>query len=66
MFRGPHRTCVEANAGCTEILGRRSNGASPAAPVDTADGDDSKDVLNKDGKIVGLRGASDVNVLEAH
>lgn len=54
---------MEPKAGCAEILGRRSSGTSPEAPVEVTDGETAKDGLSEDGKIVGRRGASDVNVL---
>jgi hypothetical protein len=63
VFRGPHRTCVELRAGCREILGRRSSGASPDTIVDPKDGEIATGDV-KGWEIVGRRGASDVKVLE--
>jgi hypothetical protein len=64
VFRGPHRICVAAKAGCVEIFGRRSSGASEVISVNPEDGEILKDGLDKDGKAIGRRGASDVNVLK--
>ena len=63
MFRGPHLTWIELKAGCEEILGRRSSVFVEETPVDTADGEGPRGSMDEDGKTVGRRGASAVNVL---
>jgi hypothetical protein len=54
---------MELRAGCREILGRRSSGASPETLVDPKDGEIAIGDMNGV-EMVGRRGASDVKVLE--
>ena len=63
MFLGPHRTCVEPNAGCNEIFGSRSMGPI-AGDVEVDVGVEVAMLGRKEWDMVGRRGVIDVKVLE--